>query len=190
MNSIGENTEAAIAEILLKELGCELECMPAMIAKAVYRVLGVVEDEADMEGGFFMHHAGQRRPLSAQRIEFIISAGMTKKTKGSLARNLFMKEFRDTEGLLDAYMSAKDRKEVFLGILKSKDAITYQLLFELVTQYGDCTGFDFCLTPMNDQIKNASCAEEAMHYVMEEIMRTGFPKTVIGNDMKKVSDAD
>ncbi len=183
MNSWRDSVKDVLG-VKLGELGIELDELPAEIADDIFDALGIVEDEQDMIGGYFMHHAGQKaekkNPVDmflglnlVQKIiiaEKAINNAFQPYEKAHLVRKLFLDMFRAADGVLDEALSADDCYEIFQSILKGSSDLTYKTLLELTNNY-DGGHEDFCLLPMNDDIRNALSVEEAMHHVMREIMK-------------------
>lgn len=190
MNSWRDKVKDALDEYLEKLARSGDVVRPAVeemkynIADIVFDALGITEDEQDTTDGCFIHHAGQQADMEDNAISFTklslpqkmaatelaVEITYTPYEKAHLVRKMFLDMFRAADGVLDEALSADDCYEIFLSILKGSSDLTYKTLFALVCNY-DGGHEDFCLVPMNDEIKNAASVKEAMHYVMKEIMK-------------------
>jgi hypothetical protein len=78
-----------------------------------------------------------------------------------------------TDAVFDALGITEDEQDLEDGYFlhhAGKRVITYKSLLELVGTHLEDTR-DFVILPMNDEIRNAVCMEEAMHTVMKEVMK-------------------
>lgn len=143
------------------------ELVPEM-TDAVFDAIGITEEEQASTGGYFQYFAGNRRPMTVDRVAVIIEYGLSDESRAKLVRNLFMTAFRDDNGLLVEAMSADDCCEVFLSILKNNSDLTYQTLCELVANY-EGGAEDFVVIPMTEEIKAAYSGEEAVDLIQREM---------------------